>query len=253
VTVAITVPFAVLGLNLLASLWRAEMRLTTAMLFTLGLISAIGIGGLGGLYLGTAASDIYFHDSYFVVGHFHFMIGVVTFFAIFAGIYYWFPKMFGRLMNETLGKIHFWLTLPPASFAFVAMHLLGMGGALRRTYDPAYYQYVQSLQPWNGWISIALFAATAAQLVFLVNLVQSMFRGERAADNPWESASLEWSTASPPPHGNWEECPTVFRGPYEYRVAEAPDGYLPQWTGEAEAPAPQGYRAGAGRGEGARA
>lgn len=236
VTVAITLPFAVLGLNLIASLWRAELRITTSMLFALGLISAIGIGGLGGLYLGTAASDIYFHDSYFVVGHFHFMIGIVTFFAIFAGIYYWFPKMFGRHMNETLGTVHFWLTLAPAFFAFIGMHYLGLAGGLRRTYDPTQYQYMQPFQPWNVWISFALFLAASAQIVFLVNLVWSMFRGRRADPNPWESTTLEWTTPSPPPHGNWDVPPEVFREPYAYRVPGAENGYLTQATPEGGPP-----------------
>jgi len=239
VTVLITLPFAVLGLNLIASLWRAEMRLTTPMLFALGLISAIGIGGLGGLFLGTAASDIYFHDSYFVVGHFHFMIGVVTFFGLFAGIYYWFPKMFGRMMNETLGAVHFWLTLAPAFYAFTAMHYLGMGGSLRRAYDPTAYQYMEPIQHWNVWITWALFLAGAAQFVFLGNMLWSMFRGRKAGPNPWECTTLEWTTESPPPHGNWAEPPAVYRGPYEYRVAGAPNGYLTQDdAGSGPEPAP---------------
>ncbi len=136
VTVAITVPFAVLGMNLIATLWRSEIRLTSAMLFALGIVAAIGIGGLGGLWLGTASSDMYLHDSYFVVGHFHFMIGILTGFGIFAGTYYWIPKMFGRHMNETLGRIHFWGSVLGAFPAFIAMHYLGLGGNLRRLFDP---------------------------------------------------------------------------------------------------------------------
>ncbi len=227
-TVLITLPFAVIGLNLIASLWRAELRLTTAMLFAIGIISALGTGGLGGLYLGTAASDIYFHDSVFVVGHFHFMIGVVTSFGIFAALYYWFPKMFGRHLNETLGKVHFWLTTAPVFFAFVAMHYLGLAGALRRVYDPSVYEYIRPLLYLNEWITYALFVAVLAQVVFFVNLAYSVFRGPRAEENPWQGATLEWTTPSPAPHLNWDEPPSVFRGPYEYRVNAAADGYTPQ-------------------------
>ncbi len=229
VTVVITIPFAVLGLNLIASLWRAEIRLRTSMLFALGLISALGIGGLGGLWLGTAASDMYLHDSHFVVGHFHFMIGVVTSFGIFAAAYYWFPKMFGRFMNERLGKAHFWLTVFPLFSAFVLMHYLGLGGHLRRLYDPTAYEYALPMQWMNVVISIALFIAAAAQLIFLANFFWSLFRGERADSNPWEGATLEWTTASPAPHLNWEELPVVYRWPYAYRVdGVADDGYRPQ-------------------------
>jgi cytochrome c oxidase subunit 1 len=227
-TVMITLPFTVIGLNLIASLWRAELRLTTAMLFALGIISAVGTGGLGGLYLGTAASDIYFHDSVFVVGHFHFMIGVVTSFGIFAGLYYWFPKMFGRHMNETLGKAHFWMTTAPVFYAFIMMHYIGLAGALRRVYDPSVYEYIRPFLQMNVWITYALFIAVAAQMVFFVNLVYSAFRGQRASENPWEGATLEWTTASPAPHLNWDEPPTAYHGPYEYRTNAAATGYTPQ-------------------------
>ncbi len=225
-TVVITAPFAVLGMNLIASLWRARIRLKTAMLFTLGIVAAIGIGGLGGLYLGTATSDMYLHNTYFVVGHFHFMIGTVTFFAVFAATYHWFPKMFGRFMNETLGKVHFWLTVPPIFVGFVAMHFLGLGGEQRHLYDPTAYEFLQPIQWLNVVISVALFLAAAGQLVFLVNFFASLFSRERAGRNPWEATTLEWTTVSPAPHLNWEaELPTVYRGPYEYRVDGMPEGY----------------------------
>ncbi|MFQ5890780.1 MAG: cbb3-type cytochrome c oxidase subunit I [Gemmatimonadota bacterium] len=233
-TVAITVPFAVLGMNLIASLWRARIRLTSAMLFALGIVAAIGIGGLGGLWLGTATSDMYLHDSYFVVGHFHFMIGTVTLFGVFAASYYWFPKMFGRFMSERLGKIHFWLTAATVFPAFVSMHYLGLAGHLRRLYDPTAYGYAEPTQWLNVFITIALLAAIAGQLVYLANFFWSLFRGERAGANPWEAASLEWTAASPAPHLNWEELPAVYRGPYEYRVDGLRDGYRPQAAPPAE-------------------
>jgi len=234
-TVLITVPFAVLGFNLIASVWKARLRLNTAALFTLGLISAIGTGGLGGLYLGTAASDIHFHESYFVVGHFHFMIGVVTFFGIYAGIYHWFPKMFGRFLNEGLGKLHFWLTIVPLFAVFILMHYQGMGGMLRRTYDPGYYDFARDSAGLNVTISILAFVGGAAQLLFLVNFVASALKGRPADGNPWKANTLEWTTESPAPHGNWPgETPVVHRWPYEYGRNGHADDYVPQSAGEGE-------------------
>ncbi|MBI4575945.1 MAG: cbb3-type cytochrome c oxidase subunit I [Planctomycetes bacterium] len=226
VTVLITVPFAVVGLNLIASLWRARIRLTAAMLFAIGVISAIGTGGLGGLYLGTATADIHFHDSAFVVGHFHFTIAMTTLFGGFAGVYFWFPKMFGRRMDETLGKLHFALTFPPFFGVFLLMHYQGLGGLLRRTYDPTLYTYNEAARGLNPAITWLAFAVTAAQLLFIVHFAWSAIRGERVADsNPWQAAGLEWSAPSPAPHGNWpEEPPAAHRGPYEYGVADGVTG-----------------------------
>jgi cytochrome c oxidase subunit 1 len=228
-TVTITAPFAVVAMNLMASLWRAEIRLNPALMFILGIIATVGIGGLGGIFLATATSDMYLHNSYFVVGHFHLMIAVVTFFAIFAGTYHWFPKMFGRHMNATLGKVHFWLTVPTVLVGFIAMHFLGMGGEQRHLYDPTAYEFLRPLQWLNVVISVALLGAAAAQLVFLANLAHSLFFGARAGANPWEATTLEWTTASPAPHLNWgPDLPVVHRGPYEYRVDGALEGYRPQ-------------------------
>jgi cytochrome c oxidase subunit 1 len=228
-TVAITAPFAVLAVNLIGTFWRAEIRLHPALLFVLGIIASVGIGGLGGVFLATATSDMYLHNSYFVVGHFHLMIAVVTFFAIFAGTYYWFPKMFGRHMNPTLSKLHFWLTVPTVLVGFVAMHFFGMGGAQRHLYDLSSYDFLKPLQWLNVLISIALLGAGAAQLVFLGNFFYSVFFGPRAGENPWHAASLEWTTASPAPHLNWPaELPVVHRGPYEYRLNGTPEGYTAQ-------------------------
>ena len=228
-TVLITAPFSVLALNLLATLWRAEIRLTPALLFVLGLMAAVAIGGLGGVFLATATSDQYLHNSYFVVGHFHLMIAVVTFFTIFAATYHWYPKMFGRQLNQTLGKVHFWLTVPSVIVGFVAMHFLGMGGEQRHLYDPTAYEFLRPIQWLNVFISVVMFCAAAAQLVFLGNLVGSLWFGARAEANPWEGTTLEWTTASPAPHLNWGgELPAVFRGPYEYRMDGSPEGFEPQ-------------------------
>jgi len=228
-TVTITAPFAILAMNLIASLWRAEIRLSPALLFVLGIIAAVGIGGLGGIFLATATSDQYLHNSYFVVGHFHLMIAVVTMFAIFAGTYHWFPKMFGREMNATLGKVHFWLTVPTVIVGFVGMHLLGVGGEQRHLYDPTAYEFLKPLQWLNVVITLTLGGAAAAQLVFLGNFFSSLFFGARAGANPWEATTLEWTTESPAPHGNWaHDLPMVHRQPYEYRVGRSPQGYDPQ-------------------------
>ncbi len=228
-TVAITMPFSLLSVNLLVSLWRGRIRLETPMLFVLAMISVIGTGGLGGLYLGTATSDVYLHDSYFVVGHFHLMIGMVTFLGVFAGMYYWFPKMFGKMLNGPLSKWHFWFTVVPMYTMFVLMHFQGMGGALRRMYDHNTYEYLSEVRPLHLPISILGFTAVAAQGIFLVNFVWTLMKGKKAPENPWQSAGLEWSTPSPAPHGNWVGgVPTVERWPYDYSPNGKAIDYVPQ-------------------------
>jgi len=230
-TVSITAPFSVLGVNLIASLWRARIRFNVQMWFALGLISVVGTGGLGGLYLGTSTSDIYFHDSYFVVGHFHLMIGVVTLLGTFAGIYHWFPKMFGRLMDERLGKVHFWLTFVSMYAVFVLMHLQGLSGMLRRYYDHSIYEFQAVGRTLTLPITLLAFVAVGSQLIFLWNFFHSAFRGRPAPANPWDGASLEWSAASPAPHGNWGATdPVVARGPYEYAPGDPGKDFVPQWT-----------------------
>ena len=214
---------------MIASLWGGSLRLTTSMLFTLGLISLFGTGGMGGLFLGNAAADIPLHDTYFVVGHFHLMIGGVTLFGIFAGTYFWFPKMFGRMLNETLGKLHFWLTLPAFYFIFLTQHFLGFGGMPRRYYSFANYSYLEEIQGINVWITIAAFVMGVAQLIFLLNFFWSLAKGPRSGKNPWRATTLEWTTPSPPPHGNWgQEIPTVHRWPYEYSLEGESEDFTPQ-------------------------
>jgi cytochrome c oxidase subunit 1 len=229
VTVIITAPFSILGVNLLASLWRARMRFTTPMLFALAVISAVGFGGLGGLFLGTMTSDIYFHETYFVVGHFHLMIGTVTLLSIFGAVYYWFPKMFGRRMDERLGQWHFWLTAVPMISIFILMHMQGLGGMLRRTYDPAVYRYNEMNTALRVPISLLAFVLFAGQALFLWNFGRSVFRGAPATANPWEAATLEWIAPSPAPHGNFGEAlPVVHRWPYEYSPGPGQPDMLPQ-------------------------
>jgi cytochrome c oxidase subunit 1 len=231
-TLLITLPFAVLGVNLVASLWRARMRLTTSMLWVLALVSAIGTGGLGGLYLGNASADIHFHDSYFVVGHFHLMIGVVTLSGTFAGLYYWFPKLFGRRLSEGLGRIHFWLTIVPMIGIFTLMHFQGLGGLLRRYYEFP-QEYAQPMKGLNPLLTILAVTTVVAQLLFLVNFFRSIRKGSPVGANPWEATTLEWSAPSPAPHGNWPGAPPeAVRGPYEYASSNGTDFQLQSGSAE---------------------
>jgi cytochrome c oxidase subunit 1 len=232
VTVIITAPFSVIGVNLLLSLWRTRMRLEVPMLFALGVITAVGLGGVGGFFLGTITSDIYFHETYFVVGHFHLMIGTVTMLGIFAGVYFWFPKMFGRKMSDRLGKVHFWLTFVPMISIFVFMHMQGLGGMLRRTFDPTIYEYNAGNTGLRVPITLTAFLLLCGQLIFLWNFFWSIRKGEKAGKNPWEATTLEWNTPSPAPHGNWGEAlPVVNRWPYEYSLEEGGRDYIPQTEG----------------------
>ncbi len=234
-TLLITIPSAIVGLNLLASLWGASLRFTTAMLFALGIIALFGAGGLGGIFLGTATSDIYLHDTYFVVGHFHYMIGGVTLFGILAGTYYWFPKFFGRLMSEKLGKLHFWLTFLSFYSLFFGMHFLGLGGMPRRYFAFTNFEFLQEFQGLNVIITLSAFVMGAAQLIFLFNFFFSLRRGAKAETNPWRATTLEWTAPSPPPHGNWGAVvPTVHRWPYEYSAPGASKDYTAQTVSSAE-------------------
>ncbi|OFV90355.1 MAG: cytochrome c oxidase subunit I [Acidobacteria bacterium RIFCSPLOWO2_12_FULL_65_11] len=218
VTLTITVPMTIFGVNMLASLWGAKLELRTPMLFALSVIAMFGSGGFGGLFLGNATADMQLHDTYFVVGHFHMMIGGVTLLATFAAIYFWFPKMFGRTMNETLGRLHFWFTFGPFFVIFFMQHFLGLQGAPRRYYAFTAFDYLRDTRGQNLAISIAALLLVSGQLLFLVNFVWSLFGGLAAKANPWQATTLEWTTASPPPHGNFETQPVVERWAYEYGV-----------------------------------
>ncbi len=236
-TMAITIPSAVIGTNMIATLWGGSLRFTTPMLFALAALVFFGTGGFGGIFLGNAASDIYLHDSYFVVGHFHFMIGGVTLMAAFAGCYYWFPKMFGRMMSERLGKLHFWLTFPTFYAIFLLMHYMGLAGMPRRYYAFDRFEFLEALQAPQVWITLIAFVLSAAQLLFLINFLGSLLRGAVAGPNPWGATTLEWAAPSPPPHGNWgDQLPEVHRWPYDYSVPGAPTDFTPQTAGPAEVP-----------------
>jgi len=228
-TMVIAVPSAIKTFNWLGTLWGGNIRFTTPMLFAIGFVSMFVIGGLSGIYMASTPVDIYIHDTYFIVAHIHYVVFGGSIFGAFAAIYYWFPKMFGRLMNETLGKIHFALTLIGFNWTFFPMHILGVGGHMRRIYNPTQYDFLKPLQPINQFITIGALILGASQLIFILNFFWSMFAGKKAGRNPWEANTLEWEAPSPPGHGNFPgPLPTVYRGPYEYSSPLVTEDYLPQ-------------------------
>jgi cytochrome c oxidase subunit 1 len=236
-TLIIAVPSAVKAFNYLTTLWKGNLRFTPAMLFSIGLVSFFISGGLTGIYLGNAALDIQLHDSYFVVAHFHLVMGSAAIFGMFAGIYHWFPKMYGRMMNDTLGYFHFWITFITAYLVFFPMHFMGLAGVPRR-----YYQFtlVEDFNVWmdvNKLITVSALIGGAAQLLFLYNFFYSIFKGKKASANPWQANSLEWSTPVERLHGNWPgEIPTVYRGPYEYSRPDREEDFFPQYVPDESAP-----------------
>ncbi len=228
-TMVIAVPSAIKTFNWLGTLWGGSIRFTTVVLNGLAFVSMFVIGGLSGIYMANTPVDIFIHDTYFIVAHIHYVVFGGSVFGIFAGIYYWFPKMFGRMMNEPLGKIHFWLTFVFFNAVFFPMHILGIGGMMRRIYNPMQYEFLQPLQPINVFITISAICLGLAQIPFVINFFWSLFAGKKAERNPWQANTLEWSAPSPPPHGNWgETLPVVYHGPYEYSLPEAEEDYLPQ-------------------------
>jgi cytochrome c oxidase subunit 1 len=228
-TMTIGVPSAIKTFNWIGTLWGGQIRFTTAMLFALGFVSLFISGGISGIFLGQPALDLYFHDTYFVVGHFHMIMGVAAIFGMFAGTFYWFPKMFGRMLNETMGKIHFFLTFLGVYAIFTPMHFLGIAGNPRRYPDFKDYEFMHGLMPIHLFMTIAAFITIAAQLIFVFNLFWSMKKGPKAPVNPWEATTLEWTVSSPPPFDNFAGVhPVVNHGPYEYSVPGAPRDYVMQ-------------------------
>jgi cytochrome c oxidase subunit 1 len=228
-TMCIGVPSAIKTFNWLGTLWGGRIRFTTPMLFAIGFVSLFVTGGISGPFLAQPVLDIYLHETYFVIAHFHLIMGVASIFGIFAATYYWAPKMFGRMMNETLGKMHFWLTFIGAYAIFMPMHYYGMAAGLRRYSQSTEVAYIHNLLPLQQFITYAAFVTIASQLLFVINLFWSMFRGEKASDNPWEATTLEWITATPPPHDNFGgRTPEVHNGPYEYSVPGAPRDFVMQ-------------------------
>src|SRR5438445_4708873 len=227
-TIMIALPSAIKVFNWLGTLWGANIQFTTAMLYALAFVSLFVIGGLSGIFMAATPVDIAIHDTMFIVAHLHYVLFASSLMGIFAGIYYWFPKMFGRMMNEPLGKIHFVLTFVAGNCTFFPMHITGAALQPRRYSDPLQYEWLKDLPGLNIFISLSAFLLGAAQLIFLVNFFYSLFWGPRAGRNPWRSNTLEWTAPSPPPHGNYETPPIVYRGPYEYASPESEEDYLPQ-------------------------
>ncbi|MGH9508851.1 MAG: cytochrome c oxidase subunit I, partial [Terriglobales bacterium] len=228
-TMAIGVPSAIKTFNWLGTIWRGRVRFATPMLFAIGFVSLFVSGGLSGPFLAQPQLDIYLHDTYFVVAHFHLIMGVAAIFGIFAGTYYWFPKMFGRMMNEGLGRVHFFLTLIGTYAIFMPMHYLGMAGHPRRYSELTQANILGPLVSLQEFITYAAIITIAAQFIFVLNLFWSMFKGAKASENPWEATTLEWTVPSPPPHDNFGgKTPVVHHGPYEYSVPGAPKDYVMQ-------------------------
>ncbi|MCG3205551.1 MAG: Alternative cytochrome c oxidase subunit 1 [Elusimicrobia bacterium] len=217
-TILVSVPTAVFFLNWLATLWRGSLRFPTPMLFTLGVVFVFSIGGLTGLFNAMQAFDVYIHDTYFVVGHFHFTLAASVLLGVFGFIYFWFPKMFGVRLNEGLGKLHFWITFLSLNVLFTVMMITGLYGHMRRIADPSAYEFLAPIQHWQPVLFWSASIMVAAQFIFLVNLVITFLRKEKSEPNPWQSTTLAWTTSSPPPVHNFDVTPTVYCGPHEFSV-----------------------------------
>jgi len=228
-TLVIAIPSAIKGFNYITTMWKGNLIFTPAMLFSIGLVSLFISGGVTGIALGNSAIDVQLHDTYFVVAHFHLVMGASAFFGMMAGIYHWFPKMFGRMMDKNLGSIHFWLTFVGVYMVFFPMHYLGLAGFPRRYYTWTSFNAFDILTNVNTFISVAAIITFSAQLIFAFNFFYSMFKGKLAPLNPWNSNTLEWTTPRNPGHGNWVgDIPEVHRWPYDYSKPGADKDFIPQ-------------------------
>jgi cytochrome c oxidase subunit I len=233
-TMIISVPAMVLFVNWLRTIWQGSLRLEVPMLFSLGVVFVFGLGGLTGLYLADIPQDLYLHDTYFVVGHFHLTMAAAVFLGSFASIYYWFPKIWGRMFNSNLGKLHFWFSIVPITIVFCTMLLVGYSGMQRRLYNVESYDFLKRLLPLNKLISYTAFTLFTGQIFFVSNFIYSIFRGRKAPDNPWEVGTLEWQIPSPPPHHNFDVVPTVIHGPHEFNNPDVLAAMGKDWLGQAE-------------------
>jgi cytochrome c oxidase subunit 1 len=233
-TLIISVPAELLFLNWLHTIWKGSIRLTVPMLFALGTVFVFGLGGLTGLFLGTISTDLYLHDTMFVVGHFHLTMAAAAFLASFAAIYFWFPKMFGRNMNQSLGKWHFWFSVVFITLVFCGQLMAGYAGQQRRLYDPYQYTFLSGLHGLNKWTSYFAFALGIGQLPFVINFFRSIFAGSKAEENPWEVGTLEWTLPSPPVHHNFDVVPTVQCGPHEFSNPDVKRVHGRDWLRQTE-------------------
>jgi cytochrome c oxidase subunit 1 len=233
-TLVISVPAEVLFLNWLHTMWHGSIRLTVPMLFALGTIFVFAIGGLTGIYLGTISTDIYLHDTYFVVGHFHFTMAAASFLASFSAIYFWFPKMFGRMMDTRLGKYHFWGSVIFITLVFGGQMLTGYAGMQRRLYDASQYTFLTHLDDMSKFTTYSAFILTFFQLFFVFNFFKSIWAGQKAPANPWEIGTLEWTIPSPAPVHNFTVIPTVIHGPHEYANPEVLEKLGKDWIAQDE-------------------
>lgn len=236
-TMVIAVPSAIKTFNWMGTIWRGSIEFTTAMCFALGFVSMFVIGGLSGIFMASTPVDLFVHHTYFIVAHFHYVLFGGSIFAIFGGIYFWFPKMFGRMLNEGWGKVHFLLSFIFFNMTFFPMHNLGLGGMMRRIANPMVYEHLRQLQPLNQLSTIGAMGLGLSTLIFIGNIIYSLSKGPRAPRNPWHSNTLEWTAPSPPGHGNFDKTPTVYHGAYEYSVPGLDRDYLPQ-----DEPAPENVR-----------
>ncbi|MEC8634955.1 MAG: cbb3-type cytochrome c oxidase subunit I, partial [Bacteroidota bacterium] len=230
-TLLIAIPSAVKAFNYITTLWQGNLRFTPAMLFSVGLVSTFVTGGLTGIILADSALDVNVHDTYFVVAHFHIVMGMSAIFGMLAGIYHWFPKMFGRMMNTKLGYAHFWVTLIAGYGVFFPMHFVGIAGAPRRYYEYSNFDFLDSVMDLQPIISTFAIVGAIGQLFFLFNFFYSIFYGQKAVQNPWKSNTLEWTTPVQHVHGNWDgPLPEVHRWAYDYSNPAHDDDFVPQTT-----------------------
>ncbi len=228
-TLLIAIPSAVKAFNYCATLFKSKIVFTPAMLFSIALVSTFVTGGLTGLILANAPLDINVHDTYFVVGHFHIVMGLSAVFGMFAGVYHWFPRMYGRMMNKSLGYIHFWLTFAAAYGVFFPMHFLGLAGVPRRYYSNSSFPMFDGMTDINVVITISAIIGALAQIFFFFNFFYSIYKGNKASKNPWKSNTLEWTAPVEHIHGNWPgEIPSVHRWPYDYSKPGSKEDYIPQ-------------------------